>query len=235
MLRVNHLIGFGVGDVGTPGGGGPPTGWFYSDTKADGTGNPRQFTGYNIGTADASRVVVASIGHGNSAGNTINSVTIGGVSATLATSGGAVGNFARVEIWYAVVPSGSTADVEVTCSAEPNQNTKCAVHYGYPASSTPLDTGGQNSVASGAVCTASDIQIGVGGVLIAARAGAGGSPAAFAWTGDDTFNLDRESVGESSVNFSVGHILTTEATTTDDLTCDPSGTQTNTMRCASWL
>lgn len=77
------------------------------------------FTAQAIGAVDPSpdptksRMVVVHIA--NAAVGTINSVTIGGITATLAAS--CSGTSMRTSIYYALVPTGTTADIVVTFAA----------------------------------------------------------------------------------------------------------------------
>lgn len=77
------------------------------------------FTTQSIGAADPNRVVVCCVFGGvGSAGRTISSVTIGGVTATAgvtAISGTSGGSWAS-SIYYARVPTGTTATVEIVWS-----------------------------------------------------------------------------------------------------------------------
>lgn len=212
------------------------TTWAESPTApvtSDNPNDPHTFSGFDIGTAAADRVVVAVIGWGFSVGSTISGVTIGGVSASAAGSPANASSSNRVAIYYAVVPTGTTADVVVDFSTDITGGGVCKVYYGYPASSTPVDTG-NGTAASGGVITLSDLEIGVGGILIAGRVGTGGDPASFGWTGDDAIETDEEG-SANLVKYSFAHVITTEATSTDDLTCDPSGSSTNGMVAATWV
>ncbi len=102
-----------------PTGGAPFSLTFGSSSVVDSGISPRSFTGMTIGAAPTggeTRHVVAVIGLMHNSAGTIDSVTIGGVSATLvvgATSG-ALSNGASVAIYIAAVPTGTTATVDVT-------------------------------------------------------------------------------------------------------------------------
>jgi hypothetical protein len=68
----------------------------------------------NIGVAAATRIVaVAAAVAGSSAPRLIQSLTIGGISATKAVSAHDSGTAGTHEIWYAVVPTGTTADIVI--------------------------------------------------------------------------------------------------------------------------
>lgn len=73
------------------------------------------FTGAAIGAADAARIVVVGVGNDNATNNLgIASVTIGGIAATKAVAGG-TGD--RSSLWYATVPTGTTADIALVAVA----------------------------------------------------------------------------------------------------------------------
>jgi hypothetical protein len=79
------------------------------------------FSGVNIGAADTKRIVMVLLGAlGQSGGNTVvSSVTIGGVAATL-TPAGSSGK-CTVACAYAVVPTGTTANVVVNFTGTASQ------------------------------------------------------------------------------------------------------------------
>lgn len=73
------------------------------------------FAAFSIGAASAGRVCVVQIWSNAGTANSIDSVTIGGVTATAAVKRAAV-QTRQLAIYYAVVPTGTTADVVVTFS-----------------------------------------------------------------------------------------------------------------------
>lgn len=78
------------------------------------------FTSSNIGTASASREVFVVIGFRQSlSSNTVTSVTIAGVSATLGSEA-SYPSGPRIAIAFASVPSGSTGDIVVNLSGSVN-------------------------------------------------------------------------------------------------------------------
>ena len=81
------------------------------------TGNKTVYTfsGEDIGTPDDNRIVAVGITSSNagSAGPSISGVTIGGVNAEL-SSGFDLGNSQALGIAYAIIPTGTNADVVVT-------------------------------------------------------------------------------------------------------------------------
>jgi hypothetical protein len=113
MLRVNQLEGFGAaGNLG------PPVMAFQAHTTNAGASASYSFTSQAIGAEDNSRcVVVAVIGRAGGALD-VSSVTVGGISATLARAGGGVE--LPVELWIARVPTGTTATIDVTFTGTSN-------------------------------------------------------------------------------------------------------------------
>ena len=82
----------------------------------DYSSNTATFSNVSIGTASAGRVVVVGVGNSNGANDDgILSVTIGGTSATEATSSDPGKDHAS--LWYATVATGTTTSIVVTCNS----------------------------------------------------------------------------------------------------------------------
>ena len=98
------LIGFGAGRTITV---------VQTDTGADTTNSQAvtTFSGKSLGVAAADRVVVVGVS-GWATNFAVSSLTIGGVSAAAVVS--LANGFDIVEMWSAVVPTGTTGDVVVT-------------------------------------------------------------------------------------------------------------------------
>lgn len=95
------------------------------------------FSAMAIGAAHASRIVAAVICPVRTGGVTVSSVTIGGVTATQG-----IGNISgpnRVDIWWALVPTGTTADVVVTLDSTAVRCT-CSTYRIINASTSVKDT-----------------------------------------------------------------------------------------------
>lgn len=105
MLKVTHLSGFGGRLSATP-----PTIIFGSTLAVEFPTDPGTFTGLSFGTAAADRLIVAAISHNGS--THVSAVTIGGISATLVVE--EVGGSARVALWVAAVPTGTSGNVVVS-------------------------------------------------------------------------------------------------------------------------
>jgi hypothetical protein len=156
------------------GGGGGSLTYNYVATvtpnNAGSLNSPVTFTAANIGTPSSDRVVVIAFGNfkvAGSANGDFSSVTIGGVTATKA-AGTASSAQRATEIWYAVVPAGTTGNIVVsfvsgwidsiapmvgiiTGSATASvSSTQTAVPPAYPANSTNSNVGAI-TVATGGV------------------------------------------------------------------------------------
>ena len=146
-----------------------------------GLSSPQSFASVAIGTASSNRIVVVCFQNRKplgSANGDLATVTIGGVGATKAT-GTPSTNANATEIWYAPVPTGTTATISVTFSSgfldgiQPmvgiltgsatTSNSSNQTAAGYPAASTNANTAAI-TVASGGVavlCGIADSNSGV--------------------------------------------------------------------------
>jgi len=124
---------------GTPGGGAAV---FATYTQTD---NPAAqatpgtstvtFTAVNIGTAVSNRVVVITF---TNAGVIATAMTIGGVNATKAVEESS--RVSSLQIWYATVPSGTTANVVISFPSNPTNCILVAGNFNSGASTTPANT-----------------------------------------------------------------------------------------------
>ena len=137
------------------------------------------FSGVALGTAASNRHIVIAALTATASGADANSVTVGGVSASLVVRASG-GDNSRAELWIASVPSGTTGDVVITWSTAKD---RCgyAAWAMYGANASAHDT------ATDADTTPSfTIDVPAGGYLIAAATPtiSGGSAVATAtWTG----------------------------------------------------
>jgi hypothetical protein len=167
------------------------------------------FAGLNIGTADPTRIVVALIGHGPNSGTTISGLTIGGVTATQAPgTAHDSGSGAAVDIWYAAVPSGTTATVAFTVSSAAESRIVVTTY-------SVVGTGAAFSVGGGANATAASLSAAV-------SIPAGGGAIAYAYThsassGSGTptnLTLDTNNVVVGTSTSYTGHNTTGSGSTT---------------------
>lgn len=188
------------------------------------------YSNFDISAApeDGNRtIVVVSASPGAAQGST--TMTIGGVSATrnISDSGCA--------IYSAVVPTGSTATIALSGLAATANYCVISVYAIYPASVTPVDTV-QFGAGTLAAKTYTDVAVAAGGVLFYVCF----SPAANvthtqSWTGADSVveDYDQNNIDSITASVNIGHIETTAASTTDDLTITRSAGGTNYQGCCA--
>lgn len=172
MLKLNQLVGFGGGSTGQAQLN------YIGRTTLQGPSDPVNFTSIAIGTAAADRrVFVVIMVDDNAATVSLNSITIGGISATIHVTG--VDTEILTAIASAIVPTGTTATVVVDTNLTSPQDVTCAVYTGYNLiRTTPFatDFDGANDPSQTAV------NIPAGGFVIAGCQH-GESPTAFVITG----------------------------------------------------
>lgn len=174
------------------------------------------FSGRNLGTAAANRKMVVVI-NGNADNRTVSSVTVGGVSATLATDGVTSARSQNLdgttEIWQADVPTGTTGDVVITWSGA--QNT-CGFGlfavYGGSAAATEVATSAANPPSASITAPS-------GGVIIG---GAQHYNGAQTWTWTNLTEAYDSTMGGSRPQTGASDAFATAQTPT--ITCMPSGT-----------
>lgn len=89
----------------------------FTDSASDGSdGTGYTFSARSLGAAASDRFIVVGAGQRNS-GQTVSSLTIGGVSASLIKRQVGASGFNVTELWGATVPTGTTGDITVTWSA----------------------------------------------------------------------------------------------------------------------
>lgn len=156
LRRVFHGWDMGV-PAGVQGAAGSaaavPVSGAYQDRVEDSTGGTTvTFTGRAVGAAATGRIVVVEVLWTQSASaKTISSATIGGVTATVLLNGSTIGSASSgsMGLIYAVVPTGTTADVAITMSASVS-GMAIAIHSIYDAASpTPVYSNAVQTTASG--------------------------------------------------------------------------------------
>lgn len=112
MLQINELNGFNAADTAAP------ADVVFTDNTEDSVDRTTYtFATQSIGTAAVGRCVVVSVGGGQSGNRDINSVTVGGNTATELIEVDSAGNINVVGLFAITVDTGTTADVVVTFSA----------------------------------------------------------------------------------------------------------------------
>lgn len=110
----------------------------YIGTASSGTSaSSFTFSSQGIGTAATDRIVFVAVGTTGGSGVNVNSVTIGGTTATLINAGTL--GFGTMACAYLAVSTGTTATIVVNLSGSMN---RCAidVYSVYGSTSTPSDT-----------------------------------------------------------------------------------------------
>lgn len=153
-----------------------------TDNATDTTGTTTiTFGGKNfaIGAADSTRLIAACFASRDSVSThiaTAGGVVIGGVTATSAvTLIHPSGSADAVEIWYAAVPTGTTATVSITFTAA-NQRSGIQL-YSIISPGVISPATGSGSAASGTVSSASPVIIPSGGAAVGVAISLAGGPA----------------------------------------------------------
>ena len=147
-----------------------------TDTAADAADlTTYTFTSRSIGAAEQSRFIIVGSGQRNS-GQTIVSMTIGGVTASLIKRQVGASGFNVVELWGAYVPTGTTATISITWSSAIARCAIAVYRAVYLQSSTAVAT-----YSSTADPMATSINVPDGGVAVAFSYGAANTTNT--WTG----------------------------------------------------
>ena len=157
--------------------GGTVTSAYVTQTSSSSNATAYTFSSTSIGTAAGDRIVVVSVSGSASdeSGNAMASLTVGGIAATKAAE--AWHNGKLTAIWYAAVPTGTTATIVATFG---DSQTRCsiAVHTLTGASASPSDTA--TTSGSGSSLSLSALTIPTDGVAIVSFAN--GSSSIVTWT-----------------------------------------------------
>lgn len=160
----------------------PPTVKTYiTGTSSSSSATTFTFSSTSIGTASSDRLVVVVVeGRQAVADRTVSSVTIGGVTATIASGTNVPSKYPGC-IAYLTVTSGTTADIVVTFSGSTFGGCGIQVYTLTSLSSTtPVDSDQSGMVASPASVT---LTTSSQGALIAGVGGNGGATGSISWTG----------------------------------------------------
>jgi hypothetical protein len=207
MLMVTQLIGFGAGGSNQV----KPPSYAFCDARHDlpTNQNPMTVAGLSFGTESPTRRIVVGIAcvNGTAAGEP-SSCTIGGVAATLHASRPAPNGTtnAVVQIWSALVPTGTTGTVEWSVPSGDIDGGSIYVWAAYDlASGTSTDTA---SGTQGGATTTIDLSLDVeaGGGVFAIAGTSGALAETWTWVGatkdgtdDTTVNFQASGAHESDV------------------------------------
>lgn len=198
----------------------PPTltfnGSYQSNTSATSVS-----TSFSIGTADSTRVVIIALGAGKDSGgfasNPYSSVTIGGVSATLAVYSN-VNTACGPAIYYASVPTGTSATVSFSIAAACHPILVDCWSVTNLSSSTPSAT---NSAGGTATSQSASLTIPTYGFAIGCAGTGAASPTLSSWTNltaQTSYSQSNGAIWTSSYNTSGA--ATRTVTFTSSITAD---------------
>lgn len=201
---------------------------FTANAEDTGGGTSYTFSSQSIGTADATRIVVVQANSVAIAGN-INSITVGGISATQAVNINGEDN-QRLGIWYASVPTGTTADVVVTWSTS---MARCGIGVWamYNADATPHDTDTDFHNFSSSSPTTLSLNVPANGAVISAAQGSASTLYTYTWSG---LTEDFDTSVETSTSHTGAHDEFTTEQVGLSVTCTPSGGNRQVHVGVSW-
>ena len=215
-LGVSQLQGFNAG-------GGAVAITFTESATSTSNLTTYTFSSLNLGTASSGRqIVVAAFG---TSSQTISTLTVGGISASLIVGRTDTSSERRVELWAAPVPTGTSGDVVVTWSGAQIRS-GVGVFSMTGALSTANDTQ-SDAVASGASSVSLNIPSNGGAIAVGDSATSGLN----SWTGlteryDENVEAADYHSGASDIFQNANAALT--------VTFTPSVSGINVMAAASW-
>jgi len=199
LLRVNHLIGFGIGGKG-----------IVDISKTDSWVDPNDLTNYTesvraFGEAASNRYMLLCLAaQSSTSGRTINSITIGGVTATLVISvdGGSTGT-SIAALYIALVPTGTTGDVVLQFSGGMTRLGFTLIRM-TNVLDLAFDTKTDITVTGNALSNSLNISAGGVAIGVVQFAGNGGTRTC-AWTSLATEDQDETMESASNKTISVAH------------------------------
>jgi len=201
------------------------------------------FPSSNIGAPDTGRIIVITVNYWEyDTSVNLNSITVGGVSLTQravrsGTYYGASGSLGYAAIWSGVVPTGSTASINLSFARTIERGCEIGVWSIYNAtSSTPASTTTSSGSGNNAVSLSINVQPNDFGVITAS--GFYGTSSSFAYTNaDERYDIARELGGVPDYTFarSGADFTATSTQTPRTVTVTPSGLDAGSVACmAIW-
>lgn len=210
----------------------PPAASFRNTYNDATTQTSYSFATSDIGEAHSQRVV-AVIAYASAAPSVgVSSMTIGGVSATVATTSGLAARSA--EIWYAAVPTGATATIVVDWGLGTDV-IGCLIHVFalYPSSPTPVDAVGNN--ANSTTVEISNLAKTAGGFALFGTSTNSSDTVVLTHTGAETVTEHSATTFDSAITLTPHSFVVTATTTTDDFTATFSGADAVALVGATWV
>lgn len=180
----------------------------------------------SIGTANPNRVVVVGVFARIDSSSPPVAVSIGGISATQAPSAFVAGGGSmESDIWYASVPTGTTADIQVTWATSPYEHRNGIAVYRV-ITSTPTPTTGANAQDPSATSIGTTYTVPAGGAGINMASQQFGGALTFT---NATLDFDQNASGGSE--YAAAHNSIAGSVT---VTLNAAGGQQITMSSAAW-
>lgn len=189
------------------------------------------FTGVNFGPSRGDRII-GVISHYRSGGSiTHSSASIGGISATIATSRPAttVGS----AIFYANVPSGDSGSVSITMSSTVTQRSITIFSF-YPSTSNISVSGNNNGLTGTPASITTTVTTGVGGCIAAGVRRGGGTPTLSTSSGYNLVDEERFSMSTEQYHNAVFDPTTSSGTETITGSGPATGTMTLVAAAFYW-
>lgn len=184
------------------------------------------FSSVSIGAASADRVVIVAVGGTTGSTPAINSVTIGGNTATLAASQASTSAAGCIAgLYYLAVASGTTANIVVTFNKTMGSCEIAVFSMTGHASETPAATGTDGT---GSTTFNPNCNVAVGDVLISASNGGEGT--ACAWTN----STEQSDVVREQTNLSTAKHTATSAETPRTITATHTASFAGCAVSAAW-
>lgn len=187
------------------------------------------YNGMSIGAADSSRKIIAVVGWGSASDQTISSMTIGGVSATVVVNADTATSSGGLAIAIADVPTGTTADVAITFSGTVARSSVSLYRVINLTSSTIHASTTDTAATSGEVT--GSLNVPANGFCIAGAVTVDGT--AWTWSAGPTENYDVD-IGSASNGFSsaLGEYVSAQTPLTVTATCGTGSRSA--LVAASW-
>lgn len=187
------------------------------------------YNGMSIGAADSSRKIIAVVGWGSASDQTISSMTIGGVSATVVVNADTATSSGGLAIAIADVPTGTTADVAITFSGTVARSGVSLYRVINLTSSTIHASTTDTAATSGEVT--GSLNVPANGFCIAGAVTVDGT--AWTWSAGPTENYDVD-IGSVSNGFSsaLGEYVSAQTPLTVTATCGTGSRSA--LVAASW-
>jgi len=202
---------------------------YVGQTTQNTTLSTYTFSSHDLGKEHPERMIVIAISLGGSTPVAVTTSTVAGNASTFATGGGA-GNVRQV-IRYIKLPTGTSGDIVVnvtgTCIS-----CRVTVYRFNTAATSPLDAVTDNPTSS-TTATAADIECSSGGVVIGDAVSDINQTITPSWNGSDSLETVYSNGGTSIYRWG-GYVLSSENSTTNDLSISVTSSDSLVVSAASF-